>query len=131
MTEDRLSEGDVYGRVGEEGFARLAAAFYAQVPADDVLGAMYPKDDLAGAELRLRDFLVGRFGGPPRYEHARGHPRLRMRHHPYRLDQRARDRWVALMDRALDEAALPSDAELVLREFFHQTATFLMNAGGR
>ena len=127
MSEPRLSEGDVYARIGEDGFARLVAAFYAQVPADDVLGPMYPNDDMPGAELRLREFLVGRFGGPPRYEESRGHPRLRMRHHPFKLDQRARDRWVALMDRALDQAALPADAELVLREFFHQTATFLMN----
>ena len=130
MTEPRLSEGDVYARIGEDGFARLVAAFYAQVPADDVLGRMYPPDDMPGAELRLREFLVGRFGGPPRYEEARGHPRLRMRHHPFKLDQRARDRWVALMDHALDQAALPADAELVLREFFHQTATFLMNVRG-
>jgi hemoglobin len=130
VTGNGLSDGDLYGRIGEDGFARLVAAFYAQVPGDDVLGPMYPKDDLAGAELRLREFLVGRFGGPPRYEQSRGHPRLRMRHHPFRLDQRARDRWVALMDRALDQAALPADAELVLREFFHQTATFLMNTPG-
>ena len=123
-----LSEGDLYARIGEDGFERLVAAFYAQVPQDDILGPMYPKDDLAGAELRLREFLVGRFGGPPRYEQSRGHPRLRMRHHPYKLDQRARDRWVELMDRALDQAALPADAEEVLRAFFHQTATFLMNS---
>ena len=63
-----LHEGNVYSRIGEEGFQRLVAAFYAQVPGDDILGAMYPKDDLAGAEQRLRDFLVGRFGGPRRYE---------------------------------------------------------------
>ena len=123
-----LSDGDLYGRIGEDGFARLAAAFYAQVPHDAILGAMYPADDLAGAEQRLRDFLVGRFGGPPRYEESRGHPRLRMRHHPYKLDQHARDRWVELMDRALDQAALPADADQFLREFFHQTATFLMNS---
>jgi hemoglobin len=126
-----LPEGDLYARIGEDGFERLVAAFYAQVPHDDILGPMYPKDDLAGAELRLRDFLVGRFGGPPRYEQSRGHPRLRMRHHPYTLDQRARDRWVALMDRALDQAALPEDATELLRAFFHQTATFLMNSPQR
>jgi hemoglobin len=124
---DMLHEGNVYSRIGEEGFRRLVAAFYAQVPGDDILGAMYPKDDLAGAEQRLRDFLVGRFGGPRRYEEQRGHPRLRMRHMPFRLDQAARDRWVQLMDSALDHAALPEDATQVLRQFFHHMATFLMN----
>ena len=125
---EMLSEGDVYSRIGEEGFQRLVAAFYAQVPADDILGPMYPKADLHGAEERLRDFLVGRFGGPRRYEERRGHPRLRMRHMPFKLDQAARDRWVQLMDRAFVEAQLPEDAAKVLRDFFHHMATFLMNA---
>lgn len=122
-----FSEGDVYGQIGEEGFRRLVARFYAQVPADDILGPMYPADDLPGAEDRLRDFLVGRFGGPQRYIESRGHPRLRMRHLPFRLDQSARDRWVRLMDRALDEAALPAESSTILRDFFHHMSTFLMN----
>jgi hemoglobin len=122
-----MDEGAVYARIGEEGFARLVHAFYAQVPEDPVLGPMYPAGDLEGAETRLRDFLVGRFGGPHRYLETRGHPRLRMRHAPFPIDQAARDRWVALMDRALEEAALPGEAAAVLRAFFHETATFLVN----
>lgn len=123
-----LDEADVYRLIGEEGFARLVHAFYAQVPTDSILGPMYPKDDLDGAEQRLRDFLIGRFGGPPRYIEQRGHPRLRMRHMPFRLDEAARDRWVALMNTALDEAALPAEVTGLLREFFAGTATFLRNA---
>jgi hemoglobin len=123
-----VDEGEVFGLIGEEGFRRLVSAFYAQVPGDELLGPMYPKDDMAGAEERLRDFLIGRFGGPPTYMEKRGHPRLRMRHSPFRLDEAARNRWVQLMDRALDEAALPAEAEQVLRPFFHGTATFLRNA---
>jgi hemoglobin len=122
-----LDEGDIYRVIGEEGFARLVRAFYAQVPPDPILGPMYPTDDLAGAEQRLRDFLIGRFGGPPRYIEQRGHPRLRMRHMPFKLDEAARDRWVALMEKALDEAALPADVTALLREFFAATATFLRN----
>ena len=123
ITEDRI-----YERIGEDGFARLVRAFYRQVPASPVLGRMYPRDDLDGAEQRLRDFLVGRFGGPQRYVVQRGHPRLRMRHMPFAIDASARNEWVELMDRALDEAALPEDAAQLLREFFHATATFLINA---
>jgi hemoglobin len=122
-----IDEAEVYSVIGEEGFDRLVRAFYARVPSDPILGAMYPKDDLAGAEERLRDFLVGRFGGPPRYIEQRGHPRLRMRHMPFKLDEAARDRWVALMSTALDEAALPADVTALLREFFAATATFLRN----
>jgi hemoglobin len=117
----------VFAEIGEDGFARLVRAFYAQVPADDILGPMYPADDLAGAEARLRDFLVGRFGGPMRYVEQRGHPRLRMRHAPFAVDQRARDRWMSLMTTALDEAALPAASDAVLRAFFDATATFMIN----
>ena len=122
-----MNDADVYGAIGEEGFARLVRAFYAQVPDDDLLGPMYPADDLAGAEERLRDFLIGRFGGPARYVEQRGHPRLRMRHMPFTIDEPARNRWVANMDRALDAAQLPAAVTALLREFFHSTATFLRN----
>jgi hemoglobin len=122
-----LDEGDIYRVIGEEGFARLVAGFYRQVPGDAVLGPMYPPHDLAGAERRLRDFLVGRFGGPPRYIEERGHPRLRMRHHLFPIDARARARWLELMGRALDEAGLPGEPAAVLRAFFESVATMLVN----
>ena len=122
-----LDEGQLYARIGEEGFARLVRAFYAQVPGDPVLGPMYPAEDMTGAEERLRDFLVGRFGGPPRYIEQRGHPRLRMRHVPFSIDADGRNRWVALMDRALVEADIPADAVAVLTPFFHHMASFMIN----
>ncbi|HUE85207.1 MAG TPA: hypothetical protein VMO26_03945 [Vicinamibacterales bacterium] len=122
-----LTEEQVYARIGEDGFARLVRAFYAQVPADAVLGPMYPPDDLAAAEERLRDFLVGRFGGPPRYVEQRGHPRLRLRHVPFAIDQTARDRWMALMERAFQEAQLPPDVTALMRQFLAQVATFMIN----
>jgi len=118
---------DIYGRIGEAGFARLIRAFYAQVPEDDILAPMYPKHDLAGAEARLRDFLIGRCGGPPRYIEQRGHPRLRMRHAPFTINRAARDRWMELMSKALDDAQIPDDIVPVLREFLDGVATFMIN----
>ncbi len=125
--EAQVDEYNVYALVGEDGFARLVGAFYQQVPGDVVLGPMYAGRDLGEAEQRLRDFLVFRFGGPSRYLDQRGHPRLRMRHMMFPIDQRARDRWVQLMGSAFEEAKLPADAERVLRSFFESTASFLIN----
>ncbi len=122
-----MEENEVYGKVGEEGFRRLVAAFYKQVPHDDILAPMYPADDLEGAEQRLRDFLIFRFGGPPAYIEQRGHPRLRMRHAPFAVTPAAGERWIQLMSRALEEAELPADVTTVLREFFQSTAAFLQN----
>lgn len=116
-----------YDVIGEEGFTRLVRAFYAQVPGDDILGPMYPADDLAGAESRLRLFLMFRFGGPETYVELRGHPRLRLRHAPFHVDRRAADRWLALMDGALKQSVLPATVETELRAFFTDTARFLIN----
>ena len=125
-----MDEYNVYALIGEQGFERLVGAFYKQVPVDEVLGPMYHGRDLSEAEQRLRDFLIFRFGGPSRYIEQRGHPRLRMRHVPFEIDQKARDRWVRLMDAAFREAGLPAEAEAVLRPFFESTSSFLINRAG-
>jgi hemoglobin len=122
-----VEENEVFGAIGDDGFTRLIAAFYRQIPADDILGPMYQGRDLVAAEKRLRDFLIYRFGGPQQYIEERGHPRLRMRHAPFAITHAARDRWIVLMKSALAEASLPAEAEQVLAAFFDSTATFLVN----
>ena len=84
---------------------------------------MYPATDLPGAEQRLRDFLIGRSGGPQTYIEQRG----RARHSPFHINQAARDRWMRLMSSALGEAALPVEAEQVLRKFFDAMSSFMIN----
>ena len=123
-----MQESEIYASVGKEGFQRLVAAFYQQVVNDDILGAIYPKDDLAGAEERLRAFLIFRFGGPETYIERRGHPRLRMRHAPFRVDEKARHRWMELMNRALDQANFPAEVRDILTVYFESTATAMINS---
>jgi hemoglobin len=125
-----VEEQHVYASIGHAGFERLADAFYRQVPTDDILGPMYPAHDLEAARHRLRDFLIFRFGGPQTYIEQRGHPRLRIRHAPFAIGQIARDRWLQLMTRALEEAALPEEPRHILQSFFESTTTFLINRPG-
>ena len=122
-----MSIDDLYGSVGEAAITRLVAAFYAKVPADDILGPMYPVGELPAAEQRLRDFLIFRFGGPQQYIEQRGHPRLRQRHAPFVIDQAARDRWMELMSNAAKESAFPPESRAALMEFFGSIATFMIN----
>jgi hemoglobin len=122
-----MKEDQIFSLVGEDGFKRLVAAFYREVYDDDILGPMYPKDEREGAEQRLRDFLIYRFGGPQRYIEQRGHPRLRARHIPFRINQAARDRWMQLMDQAFTDAALPAAAAQPLKAFLEQMSTFMIN----
>ncbi|MFM1873248.1 MAG: hypothetical protein RL398_2670, partial [Planctomycetota bacterium] len=118
----------IYDLLGEAKLTAIVAAFYRRVPTDPILGPMYPPDDLAGAEHRLRSFLIYRFGGPPTYLHERGHPRLRMRHMPFRIDPAARDRWMELMLAALDEVGVAAEHRAYLERFLGDIATFLINS---
>lgn len=129
-----LLDTHLYEALGEAGFARLVGAFYRRVAKDDLLGPMYEEslrasgDSMQDAEGRLRDFLVQRFGGPGRYSEARGHPRLRMRHAEFPIDQVIATRWVTLMDGAIDEAEITGEPASLLRRFFADAALFLVNS---
>ncbi len=117
----------IYQLLGAEVLTAIVAGFYRRVPQDPILGPMYPAQDLAGAEQRLRSFLIYRFGGPPDYLRDRGHPRLRMRHAPFVIDQAARDRWLQLMLAAIDEQPAAAPHRAYLERFLGDIATFLVN----
>ena len=122
-----MTEADVYAALGDAGFTRLVGAFYKGVRADDLIGPLYPPEDLDNAEWRLRQFLIQRFGGPATYGQARGHPRLRMRHAPFPIGPAERDRWLRLMAAALVDADVPADVAAALWPYFVSTATAMMN----
>lgn len=113
--------------LSEEQLTDLTAAFYRRVREDDLIGPMYPGSDWAGAEQRLRDFLIFRFGGSDKYIQERGHPRLRMRHAPFKIGIAERDRWLELMLAAMKETEVPGDQFLNLKTFFEQVADFMLN----
>ncbi|MFT4639346.1 MAG: hemoglobin [Verrucomicrobiales bacterium] len=120
----------VFEQLGEEGIASIVAGFYRRVRTDDIIGPMYPEDDWEGSEQRLRDFLVFRFGGPQRYIEDRGHPRLRMRHLPFKIGIPERDRWLQLMNESMDECETPSPSREEMTALFMQVADFMRNQPG-
>lgn len=122
--------GTIYPLFGEQPLRALVAAFYRRVRSDDLIGPMYPPDDWPGAEKRLADFLIYRFGGPPTYLEERGHPRLRGRHMPFAIGEAERDRWLLLMDAALTECAPPEQVVALMRPFFAQVADMMRNREG-
>ena len=99
-------EETLYDRVGGLAFFRtLVDRFYDGVETDELLRPMYP-EDLTESKEYLALFLAQYWGGPPTYAEVRGHPRLRMRHDPYKITKRARDAWLEHMKVAVDEADL-------------------------
>jgi hemoglobin len=113
---------------GEPTFRRIVARFFAEVPVDEVLRTVYPLDDLEGAEERLALFLMQYWGGPTTYSDVRGHPRLRMRHAPFRISIAERDAWLGAMRTAIDEAGLELPHREQLWGYLQSTAAHMVNS---
>ena len=112
---------------GHETFVALVDRFYAGVATDPVLRGIYPEEDLAPAAQRLRLFLEQYWGGPTTYSEQRGHPRLRMRHAPFRVTPDARDRWLTHMRDAVESLHLPPMQESVLWDYLERAAWSMVN----
>ncbi|WP_442906538.1 globin [Kineococcus sp. NBC_00420] len=112
---------------GHATFVTLVDAFYAGVAEDEVLRPMYPEADLGPAKERLRMFLEQYWGGPGTYSELRGHPRLRMRHAPFRVNPDARDRWLLHMRAAVESLHLVPAQEGVLWDYLERAAHSMLN----
>ncbi|MEV0193819.1 globin [Kitasatospora purpeofusca] len=115
---------------GEPTFRRLVHRFYQGVAEDELLRPMYPEEDLGPAEERFTLFLMQYWGGPRTYSEQRGHPRLRMRHVPFKVDRAAHDAWLKHMRVAVDELGLPPQAEQQLWDYLTYAAASMVNTEG-
>ena len=124
-----MTDESFYEQVGgHQTFRRLAHEFYAGVAGDPELRALYPEDDLGPAEEKFRMFLEQYWGGPPTYSEQRGHPRLRMRHTPFKITPAQRDRWLRHIQAAVDSLDLAPAHDLILREYLERAAQSLVNS---
>jgi hemoglobin len=116
---------------GHETFVALVRRFYSGVAADPSLRALYPEEDLGPAEQRLRMFLEQYWGGPRTYSDQRGHPRLRMRHAPFRIGYIERDAWLRCMHTAvaeIDSATLDDEHRKELIAYLEMAAHSMVNS---
>ncbi|MGI3782210.1 MAG: globin [Janthinobacterium lividum] len=112
---------------GHPTFVALVRRFYEGVAQDQPLRDLYPEEDLAAAEDRLRGFLEQYWGGPTTYSEQRGHPRLRMRHAPFPVTPDMRDRWITHMRDAVDSLDLPQARRDEMWTYLERAAHFMVN----
>lgn len=113
---------------GHPAFEAIVSRFYEIVATDSVLRPLYPEADLGPAKRRLLMFLEQYWGGPHTYSQLRGHPRLRMRHVPYRIGRTEHDAWLAAMERAIAESSLTADQRDTLWKYLVMAAGSLVNS---
>jgi hemoglobin len=129
MTKPEMSFYEAVG--GAETFRKLTARFYEEVAKDEILRPLYPEEDLGPAERRLRMFLEQYWGGPRTYSEERGHPRLRMRHVPFRISPLERDAWLRCMRTAIasiDSDTLDDARRKALTDYVEMAAASLVNS---
>jgi hemoglobin len=116
---------------GDETFRAIVSRFYQLVREDEILRPLYPEDDLDGAEERLRMFLDQYWGGPRTYSDQRGHPRLRMRHSPFKIGYIERDAWLRCMRTAvaeIDSQTLDDAHRKALLDYLEMAAHSMVNS---
>jgi hemoglobin len=124
MTDDTRTLYELIG--GSPTFLRLVESFYRRVEADPVLRPMFPPDLEDGKHAQFL-FLMQYFGGPQTYIEQRGHPRLRMRHAPFPIDQQAQQHWLNHMLAAIDDVQIAEPMRTEMREYFIRGSEFMIN----
>ena len=115
---------------GAKGLHRLVGRFYAlmdELPEAYAVRTLHPQS-LDESAQKLFEFLSGWLGGPSLYIEKRGHPRLRMRHLPYRIGWQERDEWMHCMRIALSEQVHDEGLRARLEQVFQQMADHMVNA---
>ncbi|MDJ0394465.1 globin [Rhodococcus sp. G-MC3] len=129
MTEPQQTFYDAVG--GADTFHKLTARFYEEVAQDEIVRPIYPDEDLGPAERRMRMFLEQYWGGPRTYSDERGHPRLRMRHSPFRIGPLERDAWLRCMHTAIasiDNSVLDAPHRTQLIDYMEMAAASMVNS---
>ena len=111
---------------GRPGVEAIVEAFYGLVASDAPLRAIYP-DDLEPGKEKLKLYFEQWLGGEPRYSALYGHPRLRMRHFPFAIDERAAGRWLRHMRHAMQTNGVPPEAERIIFEKLGPLARHMVN----
>lgn len=115
-----------YQSIGQENIHTLSRYFYEGVEKNPALRALYP-EDLEAAERRLYLFLLQVFGGPTTYSEERGHPRLRMRHLDWTINDKMRDHWLNTMFEAMDRLTIEQNIKELMMGYFIKVANHMIN----
>jgi hemoglobin len=112
---------------GQQGVDALVEEFYRRVEADPPLRAVYP-EDLGPGKTKLALFLGQWLGGPPAYSERFGHPRLRRRHFPFVIDERAAGRWLKHMRESMQSRGIAAADIAFVFERLAPLAHHMINA---
>jgi hemoglobin len=124
----------MYTKIGGfEIIDKLVNDFYEIMSTDPVAEdcfATHSGRDIRDSAEKLKFFLSGWTGGPQLYMEKYGHPRLRMRHFPFKIGPKEADQWLYCMRKALSKSQIEPGLQEELLTAFNQVTTMLTGNHG-
>jgi hemoglobin len=118
-----------YEEIGPEKVRELADTFYDIIERESpTLRSMLPMST-KNTRTKLTMYLTGWLGGPPLYEDKWGHPRLRMRHLPFRIGDAEAEEWMRCMRMAMQQTSIGEPLRSFLDARFSDLANHMRNQG--
>ena len=120
---------EIYGLMGEANVFRMISDLYTELEKSE-LRHLFPRD-MEEASKKSAAFFVGLLGGPPIYVEKYGSARMRARHLPFEIDERARQIWLGCFDRVLEGAEVkyqfPAEHLQGFKDFLGSFSTWMVN----
>jgi hemoglobin len=120
---------EIYGVMGEANIFRMMSDFYGEL-GKSAIRNLFP-DDMEEASKKSAAFFVTLMGGPPLYFEKYGPPRMRARHLPFEIDERARQIWLDCFEKTLGRASekydLPPQHLEGFRDFLESFSAWMVN----
>lgn len=119
-------ENTIYQALGAENLTLLIDEFYDRVQKDPTISSLF-KTDMEVVKQKQYMFLTQFLGGPALYNQTFGHPRMRMRHIPHAIDEKASEAWLVCMKEAIDTLPITEELKTILFACFPKLAKHMIN----
>lgn len=120
---------NMYDKLGGfEAINKLVDDFYQIMSTDPVAEdclATHSGHDIRHSAEKLKYFLSEWTGGPQLYLEKIGHPKLRMRHFPFKIGAKEADQWLYCMRKALSKSSINAGIQEELMNGFEQVTIML------
>ena len=117
---------DIFINLGEEKIRELVKVFYEEIESSSIR-SMFP-ETLNESIVKSADFMVQVLGGPPYYNQKYGPPRMRMRHFPFIIDEKARRAWLGCYKKALERVQIPERESKLIWDFLVDFSAWMVNS---
>lgn len=117
----------MYERIGAENLRGIVDSFYDIVFTESSIKHLF-KTEKSQIRDKQYKFLTQFLGGPQLYSQEYGHPRMRMRHLPHKIDDAAKTEWLRCMKLAIDQSSLSDELKEALFSCFPRVAEHMVNS---